>query len=152
MILVPTESDIIIHHQMDSPNLYPENILWGGLTLPPHEFDDYFFSINSAESWSELIDKLGTIENWDEIWKAELKNLIDFDKNMLICAIDDGSFDTHSIDITDIIEGDNSIEVRVKGLFRLASADAKQHLHIVRIPKTEKIIDFKMQYFMSAGN
>jgi len=145
VVLLPTESEVFIHHQMESPNIYPETVLYGKLGNAYQPYDQYYFIVNNQTEWNEFVDRLSVNEGLEKSREEEIKAMIDFTKSTVICAIDEGSFRTHSIDITDIIEVNQEIEVRVKGLLRRATTESRQAVHIVQIPKSDKLINFTFQ-------
>ena len=114
-------------------NLYgsgEENILQQNLT------------ISDTETWNDLLDKMNTANNEsDEFTETD----IDFEEFVVIAVFDkiygNGG---HSIDIIKITENENKVIVKIENIMGGdATSIMTQPFHIVKIPKTDKLIIFE---------
>ena len=114
-------------------NLYgsgEENILQQNLT------------ISDSETWNDLLDKMNTTNNEsDEFTETD----IDFEEFVVIAVFDkiygNGG---HSIDIIKITENENKVIVKIENIMGGdATSIMTQPFHIVKIPKTDKLIIFE---------
>ena len=119
--------------EIGQDNLYgngEENILQQNLT------------ISDTETWNDLLDKMNTVNNEsDEFTETD----IDFEEFVIIAVFDKiYGHGGYSIDIMRIFENTNTITVKVD---HISKGDATlimtQPFHIVKIPRTDKLIVFE---------
>lgn len=97
--------------------------------------------ILESNSWNELIDKLNTVNYVSEEFP---ETDIDFD-NFIVIAVFDKIYGNggHSIDIIKITENENKIIVTIENILEgNYTSVMTQPFHIVKIPKTDKLIIF----------
>jgi len=127
------ELNLVEFTQIGQNNLYgngEENIIKQNLV------------ILESNSWNELIDKLNTVNYVSEEFT---ETNIDFD-NFIVIAVFDKIYGNggHSIDIIKITENENKVIVTNENILRGdATYVMTQPFHIVKIPKTDKLIIFE---------
>lgn len=98
--------------------------------------------ISESNSWNELIGKMNTVNYVsDEFTETD----IDF-ANFIVIAVFDKVYGNggHSIDIIKITENENRVIVTIRNILRGdATSIMTQPFHIVKIPKTDKLIIFE---------
>ncbi|MDP3314060.1 protease complex subunit PrcB family protein [Lutibacter sp.] len=98
--------------------------------------------ISELNSWNELIDKMNTVNDVsDEFTETD----IDF-ANFIVIAVFDKVYGNggHSIDIIKITKNENKVIVTIENILGGgATAIMTQPFHIVKIPKTDKLIIFE---------
>lgn len=99
--------------------------------------------ISDSSSWSELMNKMNTINN---VSNSFSETSIDFDDYMIVAVFDDiKSHGGHSIDITRIVENEDSTLITVENkLTGNETTVMTQPFHIVKIPKTDKLVTFRI--------
>jgi hypothetical protein len=98
--------------------------------------------ISESNSWNELIGKMNTVNYVsDEFTETD----IDF-ANFIVIAVFDKIYGNggHSIDIIKITENENKVIVTIENILGGdATSIMTQPFHIVKIPKTDKLIIFE---------
>ena len=142
IVLIPNRSgELKINHEMDEPHIYPNTVFKTSVDQSQNLVKE-FFVIENDKDWQELIDRLGSY--WESL-NPQFRHAIDFDSTIIIGAIDNRSSGDRTIDVTDVIEGTDSVEVRIKRLWGTASQNVSQFMHFVQIPRIEKSIYFTVQ-------
>ncbi|MDD3721249.1 MAG: protease complex subunit PrcB family protein [Lutibacter sp.] len=98
--------------------------------------------ISESNSWNELIGKMNTVNYVsDEFTETD----IDF-ANFIVIAVFDKIYGNggHSIDIIKIRENENKVIITIENILGGdATSIMTQPFHIVKIPKTDKLIIFE---------
>lgn len=97
--------------------------------------------IKNSIEWTALINAMNTVNNVSDGF-AEID--IDFSSYQIVAAFDNVKLNAgHSIDIIEIIETENSINIRVENLLTGGlNSVITQPFHIVKIPKSSKQVVF----------
>lgn len=97
--------------------------------------------ISNNNDWLALINAMNTTIN---VSKSFTETSIDFNRFRIIAAFDDIKQNGgHSIDITEVVETDDSIKVKIENLKKGdATSVITQPFHIVKITKSEKPVVF----------
>lgn len=98
--------------------------------------------ILESNSWNELIDILNTVNYVSEEFT---ETNIDFD-NFIVIAVFDKIYGNggHSIDIIKITENENKVIVTIENILEGNDTSIMtQPFHIVKIPKTDKLLIFE---------
>jgi len=99
-------------------------------------------TILDSNSWKELMIKMNTVNNVSDGF-SEID--IDF-ANFIVIAVFDKVYGNggHSIDITKITENENEVIVSIENILKgNITSVVTQPYHIVKIPKTNKLIFFE---------
>lgn len=99
-------------------------------------------AISNSNSWNELINKMNTVNDASE---GFTETNIDFD-NFMVIAVFDKVYGNggHTIDVTKITENENEVIVSIENILKGgATSVMTQPYHIVKIPKTDKLIIFE---------
>jgi len=97
--------------------------------------------ITNQQDWSALVDAMNTVNDVSSTFTG---TTIDFNRFHVIAVFEEIRYrDGHSIDITEVVETESSIEVKVENLEKGNSTPTIiQPFHIVKIPKSSKSVVF----------
>lgn len=100
------------------------------------------FTISDSSSWNELMDKMNTVNNVSD---GFLETNIDFVNFIIIAVFDDIKPNGgNSIDVIKIVENENENFVTIDNILKgNATTVMTQPFHIVKIPKTNKLVIFE---------
>lgn len=97
--------------------------------------------ITSQDDWTELIEAMKTVNDVSSNFTG---TNIDFNRFQVIAVFEEIRYrDGHSIDITEVVETESSIEVKVENLNKGNSTPTViQPFHIVKVTKSNKQVVF----------
>jgi hypothetical protein len=97
--------------------------------------------VTNQIDWSELIEAMNTL---NDVSSSFTEINIDFSRFQIVAAFEEIKYSGgHSIDITEVIETEHSIEVKVENLNKgNLTSIVTQPYHIVKIPKSDKQVVF----------
>ncbi|GIL23505.1 MAG: hypothetical protein BroJett042_20180 [Bacteroidota bacterium] len=135
---------LAIEHFATPPNIFADQVLKGALndnTL----IDKENFVIDNQDEWNNLLEKMS---NNSSINFLEFSTSVDFNNYLALASFDkfDCSYPSCSTitnDITVIQESEAAITITVQNLLTIATEGYPQPFHIVKIPKSEKRVEFQ---------